>query len=262
MGEKAIPVKWSGSGVDAVPGATTGSIAGRRDGRTPGEMRSILTSQGVLTRADGSARVKLCNTDVIVAVYGPLDCPVHKQNAEAVHIHVAYRRGEGSIYSSAQDSALANEATATRDLRTLVKKVVLATLHPRKAVVVAVQVLADDGGVMSAVVNAAVMALIDAGVSMRLVPTAATVSILNGIVFVDPSRVEEGESTAVITAVFDVNLVEEKGFLSVFTDGDCGGDELFTAAVDTCRQLASKTKAFMKLSIEQKANRQYIWGAS
>ena len=61
---------------------------------------------------------------------------------------------------------------------------------------------------------------------------------------------------AIRYVLFGVNLMEEKGFQSVFTDGDCGGDELFTAAVDTCRQLASNAKAFMKLGIEQKANRQ------
>lgn len=150
------------------------------------------------------------------------------------------------------------EAVAARDLRQLVLEVVLAALHPRKAVVVAVQVLADGGGLGMTAMNASVMALVDAGVALGMVPTAACVAVGKGEVVVDPTRVEEGEAEGVLTFAFEADG-GEKGFMSVFTEGDCGGEDMFVKAVDTAREIANKTRAFLKLSLQEKASFRYVW---
>lgn len=252
--------RGEGTGVDAMAGMTTGHDAGRRSGRVATEMRKISVSQGVLTRADGSARIKMGATDVLVAVYGPMECPVPRQRSDAVQVHVSYRKREGNVTSDG--IAAGKECLAARDLRQLVLEILLAAMHPRKAVVVAVQVLADNGGMAAAAINASVVALIDAGVPMRAVPTAACVSVHNGLLVVDPERVEEVEADAVLTFTFDTVLASEKGFMSVCTEGDCGGDVLFATAVETCRDLATKIRAFLKLSLQEKASYQYIWNAA
>lgn len=262
---EAMEFEGVGSGVDAMLGMSTGLRAGRRDGRESSEMRSLSISHGVLTAADGSARIRVGATDVVVAVNGPMDCPVHRQRADEVQVHVAFRTRDGGkvVAAGAADGISAGkEAIAARDLRAMVMEVVLASLHPRKAVVVAVQVLADNGGMAAAAVNATVMALIDAGVPMHAVPTAACVSVHNGTLVVDPVSVEEAEADAVLTFTFDTLLADENGFMSVSTEGDCGGDRIFAAAVQTSRELATKTRAFLKLSLQQKANQHQIWNSS
>ncbi|KAI0563604.1 exosome component 5 Rrp46 [Gracilaria domingensis] len=257
------PFQGQGTGVDAMLGMKTETNAGRRDGRAQGEMRAMTVSHGEFSRADGSARIRLGGTDVIVAIYGPMDCPHNKQQVEALHVHVAYRRRERLGTSlGAADSIVSNESVLTRDLQATVTDVVLAALHPRKAVVVAVQVLSDNGGVVASAINATTMALLDAGLPMRALPLAASVSIHNNALIVDPVLVEEREAHAVITITNDTALEKDDGFMSVYTLRDCGGEEIFATAVAVCRQLVVKTRAFLRLSLEQKAALRQIWNAS
>ncbi|PXF44826.1 Exosome complex component RRP46 [Gracilariopsis chorda] len=261
MDADSLSFRGEGSGVDAMLGMRTESTAGRRDGRSHGEMRAMSVSYGELTRADGSARVRLGTTDVLVAIYGPIECPHNKQDAEAVHVHVAFGRREAMSNVAGAETGAGTESMITRDLEALVSDVVLATLHPRKAVVVAVQVLADSGGVICAAINATTIALIDAGLPLRALPLAASVSIHNNAIIVDPVVVEEREADAVVCIVFDTALENDDGFMSVYTMGDCGGEELFAATVEVCRQLVVKTRAFFRLSLERKAAVHHIWNA-
>lgn len=260
----ALEFSGVGTGVDAMLG--TPLSAGRRDGRSASEMRSLSVSQGTLGAADGSARLRLGGTDVVVAVYGPMACPVPRQDPDQLHVSVAFRRRAGAATGGTSGKAdsinAGKEAIAGRDLKKIVEEIILATLHPRKAVVVAVQVLADNGGIIAAAINATVMALVDAGVPMRALPTAASVSLYNGAIIVDPVLIEEVEADAVITFAFDTLVADENGFMSVYTDGDCTGDSMFAAALNISRDLALKTLAFLKLSVEQKAAQRLMWNTT
>lgn len=294
------PFHGHGSGVDAMTPIPT-DRSGRRDGRAHNEMRPITLLHAPLSQADGSARVKLGGTDVLVAVFGPLEAHSARQDSENLSIAVTYRRRIAPTTSAASshrtadpaasypssasvsaadstatsatspssattpvfavtaDSVPVDEAVQSRNVRALVADVLLSALFPRKALSVAVQVLSDRGGVVSAACNAAVLALLDAGIPMSCVPVAANVSCSRAALTVDPTFVEECEAECNITCVFDTLRIGDNGFLSVCTEGDCGGQPVFAAAVDTCRQLAIKTKAFLTLSLEQRANRKSVW---
>lgn len=252
------PFQGQGSGVDAIPIETV-ARPGRRDGRAHNEMRSLTLSLNPLSQADGSARIKLGATDVLVAIYGPFDGPVTKQDPEFVHIHVAYRRCETSV---SNDTSAAEEATAARNIRLLINDALLTQLFPRKAIIIAVQVLSDRGGVVVTAFNATIVALLQSGVPMRSFPVAASMSITSAALTVDPLDIEEREADAVVIGVFDTLLDDDKGFLSVCTQGDCHGQQLFSAALQTCRQLAVKTKAFLSLSLEQKTQLRYVWNST
>lgn len=247
-----------GSGVDAMTGMETGAQAGRRDGRSLVEMRAISVTQGVLHRADGSARVDIGGTQVLVAVYGPMECVVSRQLAERADVQVVYRRSvNAALHSTTVSEGI--DAVATRDLREIVMECVLTALHPRKAISVTVHVLCDDGSVTAAAINACTLALLDAGVSMKCAPTAACVSIHNGAIVVDPSRAEELEAQSILTFTFNGASGVHKGYIGVVTEGDCGGEDLFAAATDTAHQLAARTLAFLKLSIGKKRSQPRVW---
>jgi ribonuclease PH len=242
-----------GTGTDAAPGIATGARAGRRDGRAAGAMRELSATQGTLQRADGSARVRVGLTDVLVAVYGPMDCPVHRQLATRADVYVSYRQREtsGSMPTSSSGSrASAAEAVASRNIKGTVLESVLAVLNPRKAIAIGIHVLSDDGGAIAAAVNATFLALVDAGVPMQSVLTAACTSIHNGTVLVDPEAVEEVEADAVLTFTYDTKAPTDANVVAMHTTGDCGSFELFEAATATALELASSTRAFLQLAVE------------
>ena len=51
----------------------------RSDGRFPHQLRPPAVELGLLHRADGSARFRLGDTSVTVAVYGPSEAQQHRK---------------------------------------------------------------------------------------------------------------------------------------------------------------------------------------
>jgi ribonuclease PH len=259
MNEAEIPpfFQGTGTGTDAAPGIATGTRAGRRDGRAAGAMRELSVTQGTLQRADGSARLRVGLTDVLVAVYGPMDCPVHRQLADRAEVHVSYRQREvsGAVLAAQMGSRVsAAEAVASRNIKDTVLQSVLAVLNPRKAIAVGIHVLSDDGGAIAAAINATFLALIDAGVPMQSVLTAGCISILNGTALVDPVAVEEVEADAVLTFTFNTKSSTDTNLVAMHTNGDCESYELFQTAAVTALDVATSTRAFLQLAVKGSIN--------
>lgn len=247
--------RGSGSGTDAAGGTDTGRRAGRRDGRSSGAMRELSASHGALSRADGSARLRVGLTDVMAAVYGPMDCPVVKQVADRSDVHISFKRASqpscrGS--SSSADYESSADHVIARDIKELLKSCLLAVLHPRKAVAVSVLVFSDDGGVMAAVINVTLIALLDAGVPMRSVFCASSISVVSETLLVDPNSAEEVEASGTLTVVYSDPYGPQSSVIAVHSRGDCCGGDIFDSAVSCAKELSTRTLAFVQLAIEGK----------
>lgn len=82
---------------------------------------------------------------------------------------------------------------------------VLTADHPRTAISVVVQVLANDGALLAASLHGATLALVHAGVPMRGLLGACTVGVLpHGTVILDPSADEERAALAIATLAYVV----------------------------------------------------------
>lgn len=82
----------------------------------------------------------------------------------------------------------------SRSLHASLCKSVLHTLHPRTEIKIVVQILHDDGSLFAATINATTLALIDAGIPLRsLVVAIGCVTRKNGLIILDPTKVEEEE---------------------------------------------------------------------
>lgn len=229
-----------GTGVDAMQKGPAG-VAGRRDGRSFAEMRNLALEQGSLHNADGSACVHVGNTVVLAAVHGPTEALLSKQDAARCTVSVTVQDGSNE------------EVGGSNILRDLIRAVIPTALHPRKCVYVCVHILSADGGERAACINAAILALLDAGVPMLDVPVASCVSLNNGVVVADPSSTETQEADAVFTLTFSTkNGKLSNELASIHTTGDCGGQEMFNYAVSVGHKLAEHTLAFFKLSLERK----------
>lgn len=232
-----------GSGVDAAAGGT-GLAAGRRDGRSFSEMRSLSIDQGSMHTADGSATVTVGNSCVLCSIYGPTEAPIARQDAERCVVSVTIR--DRSMESSSSGDTL----------RDLVRTIMLTALHPRKVVQASVHILSSDGGVLSACVNSCILALLDAGVPLTCVPVSACVALSNGAVVADPNALEESEADAVLTLTYGTKTTKNgelaEDYASIHTTGDVGGEAQFAEAAQVAHSLAEHTLGFFKLSIARK----------
>ena len=178
----------------------------RLDGRRPTELRSFTCDINVLQgkkNVDGSALFEIGGSKVLASVMGPreaLDKTLLSAEADqgflSVRIHAA-------AFSSAGGERRARNERRLLEWSRLVEgtfaSAMMTDTFPRSLVDVFVEVLNADGSVLSAIVNAVNLAVIDAGIPMRDHVVAVTVAYAQDTLLLDPNRMEE--STAASASV-------------------------------------------------------------
>ncbi|BAT92754.1 hypothetical protein VIGAN_07158100 [Vigna angularis var. angularis] len=152
----------------------------RLDGRRPMEMRQIRAEIGAVSKADGSAMFEMGNTKVIAAVYGPREvrCEYSMANFST---RDRMRKSKGDRRSTEISLVIRQTMEAS----------ILTHLLPRSQIDIYVQVLQADGGTRSACINAATLALADAGIPMRDLVTSCSAGYLNSTSLLDLNYVED-----------------------------------------------------------------------
>ncbi|CAG4980867.1 unnamed protein product [Colias eurytheme] len=152
-----------------MPGPDLLSSQGLRlDGRRPDELRRIRCKLGVFTQPDGSAYLEQGNTKVLAAVYGPHQAAKSKMSTEGVVVNCQYSMATfstGERKNRPRGDRKSQEMSL--HLRQALSAAIKTELYPRSQIDIYVEVLQADGGAYCACVNAATLALIDAGVPLR-----------------------------------------------------------------------------------------------
>ncbi|KAJ3126402.1 Exosome component 5 [Physocladia obscura] len=159
-------------------------MAGRSDSRIDAfQLRPLATSLSILSRADGSARFSFGKSSVLAAVYGPKEVKLRDELLDSAKIDVLFRPLVG-ISGTA-------ERFYERTIREILEIAILKYLHPRTCIQVTVQVISDDGCILSSAINATILALLDAGVPLKNMVASVT-CIVNSerILILDPSKSE------------------------------------------------------------------------
>eukprot|EP00735_Rhodelphis_limneticus_P014048 TRINITY_DN8027_c0_g1::TRINITY_DN8027_c0_g1_i1::g.20140::m.20140 TRINITY_DN8027_c0_g1::TRINITY_DN8027_c0_g1_i1::g.20140 ORF type:complete len:244 (+),score=33.61,sp/Q9LX74/EXOS5_ARATH/43.27/2e-43,RNase_PH/PF01138.16/4.1e-28,RNase_PH_C/PF03725.10/0.087 TRINITY_DN8027_c0_g1_i1:69-800(+) len=169
----------------------------RADGRTANQIRPLACEQGLLNRADGSARFSHNKTSVIVAVYGPGDVKPWNEKLDRCVLEVNYKPVSGQPTSREKERELL--------IRRSLEDIILTSLHPRTQINVIVQEIMEDGSSLAAAWNATCVALLDAGIPMRGLPLAVSCGITpDGDVYLDLDSSEEKSVKASGTMLFSV----------------------------------------------------------
>lgn len=207
----------------------------RQDGRRSHEHRRVRVKLGFLAQNDGSCYMEQGSTRVVCTVNGP---------REATHQRGTFA-ARGATGTTGRDGAqvrcrlfFASFSTVERRVRTRLDRMSLAAsaqleqtltaailtdiYPPLTEITVCVHVLQSDGGFLATAINAACLALQDAGVAMQdflvaasaclLLPqassadrrstvatTTAAAPVLQPVILWDPVRIEEAASVASIT---------------------------------------------------------------
>ncbi|CAG8764875.1 20387_t:CDS:2, partial [Racocetra persica] len=142
----------------------------RQDGRRANELRKIKCKPSVLSQADGSAYIEQGNTKCLAAVYGPRET---RQKAQIIHnkanINVEIGLAPFSMPQerrkrSKSDRRLLEIASAVKQT---FEPVIMTSLFARSQIDIYLQILQFDGGTIQICINAATLALIDAGIPMQ-----------------------------------------------------------------------------------------------
>ncbi|XP_069042558.1 exosome complex component RRP46 [Lepisosteus oculatus] len=176
-------------------------------------LREFGCEQNLLSRPDGSASFVQGDTSVLAGVYGPAEVKVSKEIYDRATMEVLIQPKVG----------LPGVAERSREqcVRETCKAALLSSLHPRSSLTLVLQVVHDDGALLACSLNAACMALMDAGLPMRCLFCGVTCAIdPEGHIHTDPTAAQERESRAVMTFAIDsaerrVMMSSTKGSFSV-----------------------------------------------
>jgi len=200
----------------------------RLDGRRADQLRPVKIEVGVLARADGSCYIEMGGNKVIAAVYGPREVhPRHLQEATRAIVRYRYNMASFSVEDRKRPGPDRRSQELSKVSREALEPVILTSFFPRSVIDVFIEVLQADAGTRTAGINAAAVALADAGIPMKSMISSCAAGKVADTIILDPMKEEDNFGQAdlpiAMTPSGDITLLQ--------MDGDLTKDE-FQRAVE------------------------------
>lgn len=188
----------------------------RLDGRRWNDLRKLTAVISTQPSADGSSLLTLGNTSVVCTITGPREAASSASSRSEAVVEC-----ELTIAPFAQMDRRrpANARTDKRiqELQSAISNAfqshIFTHLYPRSSILISLTVLSLDGGLLAASLNAASLALVDAGVPMPSI----LASITTGVIIPTSTELSRPEP------ILDLNTAEETE-LSFMTLGTVRGE--------------------------------------
>ncbi|KAI1445959.1 ribosomal protein S5 domain 2-like protein [Annulohypoxylon stygium] len=243
----------------------------RIDGRRWNELRQLRAQIRTQAAADGSAYFELGNTKVMCVVSGPSE-ESKRRGATSASGTGGGAAGPGSMgggggnaadilvsvvvggFSTVDRKKRARGDKRIQELQSALAKSLAAVLHthlfPRSTISLSLHILSQDGSLLACLINAATLALIDAGVPM----TDYLVSCSAG------STSSHSANDELADPIMDLNQQEEQE-LPFLTIATLGGSDKVACLVCESRVQVSRLEGMMVTAADGCRNiREYLDG--
>ncbi len=210
----------------------------RYDGRKPDELRPIKIESGVLPNADGSAYIEMGRNKIVVGVFGPREMhPRRLSKPNRATLRCRYHMAPFSVDPRRSPAPSRRDNEISMVMRYALEPAVFLERYPRAAIDVYAEILEADGGTRTACVNAASVALVDAGIPMRGLVSSCAVGKIDGNIILDLGDYEDKEGQADLPVAYmpkmeKVTLLQMDGILTVQEFEEC-----LNLAIDGCNQI-------------------------
>ena len=179
----------------------------RCDGRKVDEPRNIMIKAGVLKNANGSAYIEFGANKILCGVYGPRDVhPKHMSNTSTGILRCRYHMVPYSVTERKNPAPSRREIEISKVIKEALIPAVILDKFPRTAVDVFIEVLQADGGSRCAALDAASVALADAGIPMRDMVSACAAGKVADTIVLDVNNEEDQAGQADMPVGYMPNL--------------------------------------------------------
>ncbi len=210
----------------------------RIDGRKVDEMRAVTIETGVIPNADGSAYIEMGRNKIIAGVYGPREMhPKRLSKPNRGVLRVRYHMAPFSVDPRRSPAPSRRDKEIGQVMVDAIEPALFLERYPRSVIDVFVEIIQADGGTRCAAVNAAAVALVDAGIPMKDLVAACAAGKMNGKVLLDLGDHEDKEGEADVPIAYMPKL-DEITLLQM--DGIMTADETIEAiemAVKGCKDI-------------------------
>ncbi|KAI1756847.1 ribosomal protein S5 domain 2-like protein [Xylaria castorea] len=221
----------------------------RVDGRRWNELRRLHGQIRTQAAADGSSYLEMGNTKVMCVIAGPSEDAGRRRAGMGVSASGSTAAGGSAAadvvvsivvggFSSVDRKRRARGDKRIQELQATIAKALASNLHvhlyPRSTISISLHVLSQDGSLLAALINAATLALVDAGVPMTDYLVASTAGSTS-----THSAGDEGADPLV-----DLNTQEEQE-LPFLTLGTLGATDKVAVLVCETRVQVSRLEGMM-----------------
>jgi len=172
----------------------------RYDGRRFDQIRNINFKFGQHRQADGSVYYEQGCTKVLCAVYGPRQSRGRSAD-DLCHINCQFSLASFALKSKKKAQ---RSMEAGRLLEKTLKSVIDRAAYPRTRVDIFCEIIQGDGSHLAACINAACLALIDAGIPVKGIVSAVECGIVHGHICTDLNNLEtRGNAPKIVVATLN-----------------------------------------------------------
>jgi exosome complex component RRP41 len=219
----------------------------RLDGRRLDEVRPMQAKVGVLKRAEGSAMFRFGNTWALAGVFGPRKVfPKHQEEAERAILRTEYRMASFSTSERSKPGMSRRSQEISMVTRNAILPALFLEDYPKTAIDVVIEILQADASTRCAGINAAVLAIADAGIPMRGLVSSASAGRVQGTVVLDIAGKEDTEGEVDLPVAY----YHHKKQLSLLQmDGICPPEqmrEIVQLAIKGCEQVHEVQKKALR----------------
>ena len=169
----------------------------RQEGRRPNEMRIVEAKIGTIPGCTGSSHFKMGQTEIIAQIFGPSDSKSGERDMSEVSVTLEF-----ADFAKAPHSTDTSRTRKSRESELIIKKTfeeaIRRDIFPSSRIDIAVTVIQDDGGCLSAAINAVTLALVDAGIPMVDFVVSLSAAYIADQVFLDTGRAESSSRFPVL----------------------------------------------------------------
>jgi exosome complex component RRP41 len=219
----------------------------RYDGRKPNELRPLKIESGVLPNADGSAYIEMGRNKVLVGVFGPREMhPKRFSKPDMATLRCRYRMAPFSVDPRRSPAPSRRDNEISMVMRYALEPAVFLDRYPRSAIDVYAEILEADGGTRTACINAATVALVDAGIPMRDLVASCAAGKMDDQLILDLGDYEDKEGQADVPVAYmpkldKITLLQMDGILPMDEFEEC-----VNLAIEGCNQIYEMQKEALK----------------
>ncbi|MBS3052655.1 MAG: exosome complex exonuclease Rrp41 [Candidatus Aenigmarchaeota archaeon] len=196
----------------------------RLDGRKPLEIRDTEMKVGVIPNANGSSYVRFGKTIAIAAVYGPkLLYPKHLQESDRGIIQCRYNMAPFSVDERVRPGTSRRGTEISKVIKLAFEPVLFLENYPKTGIDIYVEIIQADGSTRVTSVNAASLALANAGIPMRDLVVGLSGGKISDTIILDLDGKEDNNSEADVPVAFMPN---KKEITLLQMDGQLTNEEL------------------------------------
>ncbi|MFP3951625.1 MAG: exosome complex exonuclease Rrp41 [Candidatus Bathyarchaeia archaeon] len=219
----------------------------RPSGRDADELRHLKIESGIIPNADGSAYIEMGGNKIVAAVYGPREMHPHRlAKPDMAVLRARYAMAPFSVDPRTSPAPSRRDKEISMVMGNALEPAVFLERYPRAVVDVYVEILQADGGTRCASVNAAAVALVDAGIPMRDLVASCAAGKWEGEIVLDLDDVEDKDGDADVPVAFMpkldyVTLLQMDGILTTEETNEC-----IELAIEGCKRVYEAQKQALK----------------